>query len=217
MSYVVSFLSGKGGITKTSMARGTAVHFRRAEWEVGGLDLDMGQASFRRWNERRDAYGHSPNINIISGSVNDIARLKESGQFHMLIVDGAAYGSYETELVAQQSDLIVVGCRFSLDDMESAVETMNGLVAKGVPVERFCVVFSGVPEQRRPINYVNALEYMKQTPYHVAAGFIEQMNCITDAQNIGLAMNEVRFPSVRKKLDQVFGSIEDYLDKVTSN
>ncbi|EKK5568066.1 hypothetical protein PN823_004486 [Enterobacter hormaechei] len=216
MTYSIAFLSGKGGITKTSMARGTAIHFRRAEWEVGGLDLDVAQASFRRWNERRQQYGNTPSLDVISGSVNDIDRLKASGLYHLLIVDGAAYGSLETEQVAKMVDLIVVGCRFSLDDMESAVETMNGLVAKGVPLERFCVVFSGVPEQRRPVNYVNALEYMNQTPYHVATGFIEQMNCITDAQNIGLAMNEVRFPSVRKKLDQVFGSIEEYLDKITS-
>lgn len=197
------------------MARGTAIHFCRAEWEVGGLDLDVAQASFRRWNERRQEYSNTPLLDVISGSINDI-RLKAPGLYRLLIADGAAYGSLETGPVVKMVDLIVVGCLFSLDDMESAVETMNGLVAKGVPLERFCVVFSGVPEQHRPVNYVNVQEYMDHTPYHVATGFIEQMNCITGAQNIGPVMNEVRYPFVRKKLDQVYGSIEEYVDKITS-
>lgn len=216
MSYVLSFLSGKGGVTKTTKARAMAVKFRMDDWQTAVLDLDLGQNSFRKWNDRRDAYGHTPNLDVISGTLRDLEDLKASGKYHIIIVDGAAYGSRDTELAAMASNMVVVCCRFSLDDMESAVETMNALVLKGVPAERFCVVFSGVPEQRTAVNYANALEYMQKTPYFIANGFIEQKNCITDAQNMGLAMNEVRYPSVRTKVDQVLNSIVDRLETLTS-
>lgn len=68
---------------------------------------------------------------------------------------------------------------------------------------RFSVVFSGVPEQRSPENYIAAKAYMKQTPYFMVDGFIEQKNSLTDAQNIGLALCEVQFPSLRSKIGAV--------------
>ncbi|EGC0267540.1 P-loop NTPase [Salmonella enterica] len=216
MSYVVSCLSGKGGVTKTSIARAVAVKFLSEDWLVGVIDIDLAQASFRKWNIRRDAAGHLPAIPVISGSLADVARLKEEEQFHMLVVDGAAYGSLDSQRVAEMSDLIIVSCRFSLDDMESAVSTINALVLKGVPKERFCLVFSGVPEQRTSANYERARAYLEQTPYFIAEGFIEQMNSITDAQNEGLAMNEIRYPTLRAKINQVLDSIVARLEQLTS-
>ena len=211
----ISFLSGKGGVTKTTLARAVSVAFIKAQWVTGVFDLDLGQNSYRNWNERRKHFGHTPEIEVISGTVRDIERVEAEDRHHVLIVDGAAYGSRDTEAVAKISDMIVVSCRFSLDDMQSAVETMNNLVLKGIPPERFCVVFSGVPEQRTPMNYVNALEYFNQTPYFVSTGFIEQKNSFTDAQNEGLALNEVRYPSVRKKVEQVLDSIFDRFGELT--
>ncbi|EDY2030072.1 ParA family protein [Salmonella enterica] len=215
MSYVISFLGGKGGITKTTLARAVAVKFRLEDWLVGGLDIDTAQASFRRWNMRRQNSGITPELPVYAGTVGDIATMKQAEEFHLIIADGAAYASMDSYIVAEASDLIVVSCRFSIDDMESAVETMNGLVKRGVPVDRFCVVFSGVPEQRSTVNHDNAKAYMAQTPYFVADGYIEQMNSITDAQNVGYAMNEVRYASVQKKIDVVLSSIVDRLEQVT--
>ncbi|EBJ6658330.1 hypothetical protein D0Q53_20655 [Salmonella enterica] len=216
MSYVVSFIGGKGGITKTTLARATAVRFRKDEWEVGALDIDTAQTSFVRWNKRRQANEITPHFPVIAGSVLDLPKLKDEGRYHLIIVDGAAYASKDAETVATQSDLIVVPCRFSYDDMDAAVETINNLVRRGVPKEKFCLVFSGVPEQRTESNYLSAREYLTQTPYFVAEGYIEQMNSITDAQNLGNAMNEVRYSSLRAKVDRVLDAIVARLETVTS-
>ncbi|ECB1886206.1 hypothetical protein EVG80_15285 [Salmonella enterica subsp. enterica serovar Mississippi] len=217
MSYVMSFLSGKGGVTKTTWARATGVKFTQDEWVVGGLDIDTAQTSFMEWQQRRLESGHKPLFHIEAGTPLDLVRMKAEERFHLIIVDGAAYGSVDSVQVAKESDLIVVPCRFSKDDMNSAVKTMHSLVAKGVPPERFCVVFSGVPEQRTAANYAAAHAYMSKTPYFIASGYVEQMNSITDAQNEGLAMNEVRFRTVREKIDLVMNSIVDRLDHLTSN
>ncbi|EAM1616355.1 hypothetical protein EU642_22225 [Salmonella enterica] len=215
MAYAISFLSGKGGVTKTSLARAVTVKFRCDDWEVGVLDIDTAQASFRNWNDRRKKFGHTPAIDVISGTPNDLHDLKAAERHHLIVVDGAAYGSVDSVNVAQQSDMIVVSCRFSIDDMQSAVETMNSLVLKGIPKERFCVVFSGVPEQRSPVNYARAQAYMGKTPYYVVPGFIEQMNSITDAQNEGLAMNEIRYRTLRDKVDMVMDGIVARLEALT--
>lgn len=216
MSYVVSFLGGKGGITKTTFARATSVKFRKDDWEVGALDIDTAQTSFVKWNKRRQANGIAPYFPVISGTLLDLPKMKAEGRYHLIVVDGAAYASKDAENVALQSDLVVVPCRFSYDDMDAAVETINNLVRKGVPKDKFCLVFSGVPEQRTESNYLSAREYLTQTPYFVAEGYIEQMNSITDAQNMGYAMNEVRYPSVRAKVDRVLDGIVARLETVTS-
>lgn len=216
MSYVVSFLSGKGGVTKTTKARALAVKFRQDEWEVGVLDIDTAQASFRKWNNRRVNNGIEPSMPVMAGTLRDLATMKESGEYHLIIVDGAAYGSLEARQAAEQSDLVVVGCRFSYDDMDSAVETINSLVLKGIPKERFCLVFSGVPEQRNDRNYEAAYAYLAQTGYYIVPGYIEMKNSITDAQNMGLAMNEIQFTSLREKIDHVMNGIVARLEAVTS-
>lgn len=214
MTRTISFLSGKGGVTKTTIARAIAVAFTSAGWKTGVLDQDTGQNSMFKWNGRRKYYGHEP-LDIRSGSLNDARKMIQANQHHLVLIDGAAYGSRDTVEAAKMSDMIVVSCRFSLDDMESAVETMNKLVLEGIPAERFCVVFSGVPEQRSPANYVNAQNWMKQTPYFICDGFIEQKNSLTDAQNEGLAINEVKFASVRKKIDQVMENIATRFHELT--
>lgn len=214
MTRTISFLSGKGGVTKTTIARAIAVAFTSAGWKTGVLDQDTGQNSMFKWNGRRKYYGHEP-LDIRSGSLNDARKMIQANQHHLVLIDGAAYGSRDTVEAAKMSDMIVVSCRFSMDDMESAVETMNKLVLEGIPAERFCVVFSGVPEQRTPTNYVNAQNWMKQTPYFICDGFIEQKNSLTDAQNEGLAINEVKFASVRKKIDQVMENIATRFHELT--
>ncbi|HGX3708925.1 TPA: P-loop NTPase [Escherichia coli] len=216
MTKSIAFLSGKGGVTKTSLARALAVAYINAGWAVGIVDQDTGQNSFHKWNGRRTHFGHTPTIDVRSGSLRDAKHLIDSNTKHLVLVDGAAYGSRDTVEAAKMVDMIVVSCRFSLDDMESAVETMNRLVLEGVPAEKFCVVFSGVPEQRSPVNYVNAQAWMAQTPYFICNGFIEQKNSLTDAQNEGLALNEVKFPSVRKRVDQVMESIATRFHELTA-
>lgn len=212
--YTVSFLSGKGGVTKTSLARAVAVTFVNSGWETGVIDFDLGQSSFMSWNNRRAAMGHEPVINVKSGSIRDLKKVQAEAPFHLLIADGAAYGSQQTEDIALVSDMIVMSCRFSIDDMEAAVQTMNALVLKGVDPQRFCVVFSGVPEQRTAANYIAAQAYMKQTPYFMVDGFIEQKNSLTDAQNIGLALCEVPFASLRSKIDAVMVNIATRLHEL---
>ncbi|ENE5752051.1 ParA family protein [Salmonella enterica subsp. enterica serovar Bareilly] len=216
MSYVISFLSGKGGVTKSTQARATAVKFRKDDWEVGVLDIDLAQATFRKWNNRRQNHGFLPAMPVTAGTLRDLEGMKESGQYHLIIVDGAAYGSLDAVLAAEKSDLVVVGTRFSLDDMDSAVETINNLVLKGIPKERFCIVFSGVPEQRNDRNYEQAYEYLSQTGYHIVPGYIEMKNSVTYAHNVGQAMNEVQSPSLRAKIDAVLDGIVAHLETVTS-
>ncbi|EMD0638894.1 ParA family protein [Salmonella enterica] len=215
MTKTLSFLSGKGGVTKTTIARAICVAYTNAGWKTGVIDQDSGQNSMFKWNGRRKHFGHTPELEIRSGSLHDARKMIAANQHHLVLIDGAAYGSRDTVEAAKLSDMIVVSCRFSLDDMESAVETMNKLVLEGIPAEKFCVVFSGVPEQRTPANYVNAQNWMKQTPYFICDGFIEQKNSLTDAQNEGLAINEVKYPSVRKKIDQVMDNIATRFHELT--
>nr|WP_307983502.1 ParA family protein [Yersinia pestis] len=47
---IISVVSQKGGVGKSSLARTLAVEFTRAGWRVLLADTDYGQATSNRWN-----------------------------------------------------------------------------------------------------------------------------------------------------------------------
>lgn len=216
MALVMSTQGIKGGVSKTTLIRLLAAAYAAAQWKIATIDIDTGQVSLLNWNKRRLHYGHEPIFPVISGNVNTIRDLKASDEYHLILADGAAYGSLASEQIAQLSDMVIIPTRFSLDDMEAAVALMNGLVIKGIPKERLAVVFAAVPEQRSDAPYLRAKAYMEQTGYYIVPGFIEMKNSFTDAQNEGLSIGEVQYGSLRQKVDIVLQGLFDRFAQLTA-
>ena len=50
---IISFISQKGGVSRSTLARATAVEFARSGKKVHLADLDSQQQTSAKWSERR--------------------------------------------------------------------------------------------------------------------------------------------------------------------
>src|SRR3954462_11048241 len=103
---IVSLVSQKGGVGKSTLARVLAVEFSKVGWSVKIADLDVAQGTATKWKARRDMSGLQPDIAIEKFRTVDRA-LQEATRFDFLILDGPADAEKGGLLMARNSDLVL--------------------------------------------------------------------------------------------------------------
>src|SRR4029453_15981999 len=64
MAMVVAFVSQKGGVGKSTLARALATSSVKAGLAVKTVDLDPDQATMTMWAQTRDRYNVSPSVKV---------------------------------------------------------------------------------------------------------------------------------------------------------
>lgn len=214
MTLSVALASGKGGVSKSTLARALGVTYAKAGWSVLGADLDIGQATMANWMRRRIGSGIEPVFDVQSFGAPSLVKKKiDSAAWEFIVLDCAAFASKSTVEIAHMVDLMVIPTRFSLDDLESTVNTANSLVKAGVPVNKLAVVFSAVAENAQ--DFEDAKAYMEQTPYFVIEGYIPQKPALSKAQDLGRSIIECAYVAPRERADKVVQGIIDRLEAIT--
>lgn len=215
MTLSVAFASGKGGVSKSTLARALGVSYAKSEWSVLGADLDIGQATMANWMRRRISNNIDPVFDVQSfGSPSLVKKKIDSGSWDIVVLDCAAFASKSTIEIAHMVDLMVIPTRFSLDDLESTVSTANSLVHAGVPISKLAITFSAVAENAQ--DYEDAKEYIGQTPYFRVDGYIPQKPALSKTQDIGRSIIECAYVSPRRRADNVIQEIIDRLEYLTN-
>src|SRR5665647_220447 len=134
MPVIVSFVSQKGGVGKSTLARAllaVAVHTMKTRL----ADLDPRQGSVVAWERvrRRDAAG--PTCEVVAYPTAGEA-LAGSGDVDLLILDAPAGTNRATLEIARHSHVVVQPTGPSADDLLPAILTFHELVKEGVPKER---------------------------------------------------------------------------------
>lgn len=188
----IAFLGGKGGITKTALARATATQLTKRGLNTIGFDTDGDQASFWRWMQRRkESQPALPTFPVVTGSVaTTIEKQSSDSVFDAAVIDGAAYASRFVKDIARFVDLVVLPTRFSVDDLESTVRIYTELTRAGIPNNRLAVAFSGVSESKKEHREARGL--LEGMGIHVLPGYIPQMLSYSTAQDQGLSLCEVK-------------------------
>src|ERR1017187_225420 len=101
---IISLISQKGGVGKTSLARLLAVEFTRAGWTVKIADLDTAQGTATKWKARRDRAKLQPEIPVEKFGTIDRA-IKEAERFDLILMDGPAHAEQGGRAMAKASDL----------------------------------------------------------------------------------------------------------------
>lgn len=211
MTISIACASGKGGVGKSTLSRAIAVSYVKAEWEVLAADLDIGQATFQNWMRRRIGYNIEPVFDVVSlGTVTQLTKHLTSEKYDLVVVDCAAFASKSTVDIAQQCNLTVIPTSFSIDDLESTVNTANSLVRAGIPIKKLAIAFSGVSENDS--DYEGAREYLAQTPYVVIDGYIPRKPALSKAQDAGRSIIECPYAAPRQKAEHVIQGIIDRLE-----
>src|SRR5712671_6544825 len=161
MPLIASFVSQKGGVGKSTLARALAVVLRKGGMNALVADIDFQQSTIGEWAKLRDARGIKPSIPVRRFKTADDAIIG-GGATDVLIIDGPARASAGTLELARQSDLLVQPSGCGLDDVRPAVLLFHELLAAGISRERLVVVLSrtaGEPEEGAARRYLQKAKY----------------------------------------------------------
>ncbi len=208
MAVVVAFLSQKGGVGKSTLARGLAAVAGYAGMHTRLADLDPQQASVSEWERARDRNAVDPPCEVVAyDSAADA--IGQSGDVELLIIDCPARIGHDTLEIAQRSHLVVQPTGASADDLRPAVLTFHELVKAGVPrgrlVAAVCRILSDTEEAA-------ARAYIQAAGYEVLAGSIPERSAYREAQNRGQAITETKVTKLNQCADAL---MESLLRKVT--
>lgn len=124
---IISFISQKGGLSRSTLARATAVELARSGRKVHLADLDSQQQTSAKWAERRDNAGIYPAIETGIYRRHEVA-LKAASNYQYLIVDTRPIVDISSLDIARQSNLVVIAIGTSLDDLESSLLSEHELL-----------------------------------------------------------------------------------------
>lgn len=158
---IISFISQKGGVGRSTLARATAVELVRSGNKVHLADLDSQQQTAAKWAERRDNTGIFPAVETGVYRRHDVA-LKAASHYQCLIIDTRPFVDISSLDIARQSNLVVIATGTSLDDLEPSLLLGHELVHKGIPHNRLFYVVGKAPslaEGRSAIQTISAWQF----------------------------------------------------------
>lgn len=182
----IAFVSQKGGVGKSALARSLAVEAVRAGISVKIADLDTQQKTSVDWNCRRLAAGIEPVVEVQAFATAAQA-IRAAQSFDLLIIDGPARTSQATAEIAKASDLVVQPTGGTLDDMLPGVREFHALVKAGVPATRLAFALTKVPSE---VIEREAREYLETSGYSVLSGSLIFKATYGKALDVGRAVTE---------------------------
>lgn len=206
-NFIIAFVSQKGGVGKSTLARAVAYEAYKGGLSVRLADLDTQQGTSTEWHRQRLNNGYEP-IGSVE-TLNTASRAVETSKdFDLLIIDGAPRASKGTLEVAKKADLVILPCCASRDDLVPTVKLAYELQQKGTAEEKIVFALVRVTTEAE-IN--DARKYLSRSGFGVLNGCVYEKPAYRQAQNEGLSIVETRYKSLNQKADKLLQSILNYL------
>lgn len=206
---IISCVSQKGGVGKSSIARTIAVEFTRANWNVLLADIDSSQSTSKNWNEkRRNDAKIKPVVNCQNFSVTYKA-LNLASDFDLIVLDGAPHSTKGTLEAALQSELVILPTGTSIDDLETQIKLAAELIDSGVSINniRFAVYASGSVSQA-----AEAIDTVRESGFDVFDDVIDFKLGYIKAFDEGFCATETRYKSLNAKAASLIQSINEKIN-----
>ena len=140
MARRILFVSQKGGVGKSTLARSVAVALACAKRKVLLADFDIDQGTCLRWQVQREARRIEPKIDVAKFS--KAAKLdRVSHEYDDIVMDTRGQHEPLSFELALSSDIIFLPSSFSLDDISPTLKVVEALRKAGIPSWRVAVVF----------------------------------------------------------------------------
>ena len=208
MAYIIGFVSQKGGVGKSTLARLVAREYAANDWNVKIADLDPGQGTSFKWHNRRLQSKIEPDIAVERFRTVERA-LPFADHYDLFIFDGPAHSNSGTLAIAQASNLVVLPTGLSVDDMEPAVLLAHELTGQGVSKDKIVFAFCRVGESNAEL--AESQSYVAQAGYDALDATLPERTAYRRATDEGKALSESPFPTLKKKADDVAQAIIDRL------
>lgn len=188
MPTVVAFLSQKGGVGKSTLARSLAVVAADAGLKVMVADLDPQQRTLLRWNATREQFSIKPTVSIAAfDSAQDA--LQGSLDADLLILDMPGQLTNQIADVAGSVQLIVQPSSPSVDDLHPSMLVFQALRRIRIPRERLAFALCRVLSDKEA---EATRSYLENEGYVVLLGAIHERSAYRDALNLGRALSETK-------------------------
>lgn len=204
---IIAFLSQKGGVGKSTLARAFACEAQKSGLSVKLADLDTQQGTSSDWHRQRlnNGYEAVGSVEVFGKAMH---ALKLADDYDILLLDGAPRASSASLEIAKKADLVILPCGASRDDLMPTILLAHELVKKGIARTKIHLALVRVSTESET---QDAQDFITQSGHHVLSGFLPEKPAYRQAQNEGLAVTETRFKTLNAKADELIKSISDML------
>jgi chromosome partitioning protein len=209
MPMIVSFVSQKGGVAKSTLVRALAVVLRQAGLNVLVADLDFQQGTILDWSRLRLSHRLNPSVPVRRFKTADDAIIAGDAA-DVLIIDGPARASAGTLEIARQSHLVVQPSGCGLDDLRPAVLLFHDLLAAGIPRQRLVVALCRTASE---VEEGAARRYLQKAKYEVLTTSLPERLTYREAMNRGAALTETSDRALNARAQAL---MDELLKKVRS-
>ena len=206
---VIAFVSQKGGVGKSTLARALAREAAAGGLRVKVADLDTQQGTSVDWHRLRLSQGIEPVVSVEAFATAAQA-LAAAEAFDLLVIDGPARTSQATLDIARAADLVVQPSGASRDDLLPAVREFHALVKAGIPIERLTFALNRIGT---PAEEAAAREFLDQAGYSVLNGYLREQPAYRLAQNGGRAVTETSWSALNERADALIQSLIDRINE----
>jgi chromosome partitioning protein len=209
MPAVIAFISQKGGVGKSTLARALAAVCSHAGLDVVLADLDPRQQTLVHWQEARTAHRVTPRLSVEPFEAAADAADRAEG-CDLLILDTPGGVNDETLAVARMAHLVVQPTGPSLDDLHPTVLLFHELHDAGIPKSHLVVALCRVLDEEEE---AAARAYLDEAGYEVLDGSIPESRAYRVAHNSGRSLIETNEQAFNDRADAL---IEALLTKVAA-
>ena len=210
MASVVAFVSQKGGVGKSTLARALAREAAASGLAVKVADLDTQQGTSVDWHRTRLVASIEPVV-AVEAFGSAAQALRAANLFDLLVIDGPARTSSATLEIARSANLVVQPTGASLDDLRPAVREFHALIKAGIPISRLVFALNRIGTEAEE---AAARQYLEDAGYSVLAGCLSERPAYRTAQNAGRAVTETKFAGLNARADAL---VQDLIDRITTD
>ena len=205
LAFIIAFVSQKGGVGKSTFARGVAREATQGGLKVKIADLDTQQGTCIDWHRDRLHARIRPAV-AVEAFATAAEALTIADQYDILILDGPARTSRGTLDIARMADLVVQPTGASVDDLRPAVREFHALVQAGIPKAKLAFALNHIGT---PTEEAEARAYIAEAGYTVLDGCLLERPAYRKAQNSGRAVTETSFRNLNTKADELIQALID--------
>lgn len=204
---IVSVVSQKGGVGKSSISRTLAVEFTRSGWNVLLADIDSSQITSNRWAEkRRNVAGIEPQIKTEVFGMAALA-IEKAAEYDLTIIDGAPHSTVGTLDAAKASGLVIIPTGSSMDDLEPSI-LLAGELAKTLNSEKIVFVLYKTTSDAQERE---SRETLEQYGFSVLPGSIPVKTGYIEAFDNGFCATETKYKKLNDRAKSMVQGIGNRL------
>lgn len=206
MHTIVAFVSQKGGVGKSSLARAFARESAAAGLDVRIADLDTQQGTSIEWSRSRLESELEPTVAV--EAFGSAKHALSKARCDLLVIDAPARTSAGTLEIARSADLVIQPSGASLDDLRPCVREFLALQKAGIKAKKLVVALSRISTDHEA---EAARDYLTEAGITVLGSYVPERAAYRVAQNMGRALTETPYESLNQQAERLLQNVVDII------